>query len=150
VASAAEIFTHLERLTHAFPDKTQSRETLEVYAELLADIPGYVLRKAVEGHISASNWFPKVAELRRAAADVAGTTDFRDLPQTLVDDLRGEAVRLEDRFFREGILEEGEWMALAEQFESAGRMYGAERLRHKLGKYLAIHQEQKVKDDEHA
>ena len=36
-------------------------------------------------------------------------------------------------------------IACPEQFEEVGRMYGAEHLRHKLGKYLAIHQEQKVK-----
>jgi hypothetical protein len=139
VASAAEIFTHLERLTHAFPGKTQSRATLELYAELLVDIPGYVLAKAVEQHIGSSNWFPKVAELRRAAVDVAGTTDFRELLQTLVDDLRGEAVRLEDRFFRQGILDEGEWETLAEQFEDMGREHGAERIRQKLKAYQAIY-----------
>jgi hypothetical protein len=97
---------------------------VELYVELLADIPGYVLGKAVEAHISSSIWFPKVAELRQAAAEVAVTTDFSGLPQTLADNLRGEAVLLDNLFFRQGILEPAEWGKLAAAFDAAGRGYG--------------------------
>ncbi len=55
-----------------------------------------------------------------------------------------DRVMVEAPTYRIDILQE------ADLIEEVGRMYGAERLRHKLGKYLAIHQEQKVKDDEHA
>ena len=138
MASAVEIVNSLKQLTHAFPGKEQTRETMELYVEMLADIPGYVLSRAVEEYIAEARWFPKVAELRQAAAKVAGTSSFWELPDTLIDNLRGEAVRLENLHFREGILEESEWMALAEQFDAAGREYGAERIRQKIKAYMKI------------
>ena len=52
MASADEIMNSLERLTHAFPGQAQARETMVLYVELLADIPGYVLKKAVEQYIA--------------------------------------------------------------------------------------------------
>ena len=138
VASAVEIMNSLERLTHAYPGKEQARETMELYVEMLADIPGYVLKRAVEEYVAESTWFPKISELRQAAAKVAGTDCFWELPETNIDNLRGEAVRLENLHFREGILEEDEWEQLAEQFDAAGREYGAERIRQKLNAYMKI------------
>jgi hypothetical protein len=111
---------------------------MDLYVDMLADIPGYVLKRAVEEYIAEANWFPKIAELRQAAANVAGTSRFWELPETLVDSLRGEAVRLEDLFFREGILEADMWEALAEQFEAVGREHGAQGVRKKLRAYQSI------------
>ena len=68
-----------------------------------------------------------MAELRQAAAEVAVTTDFSELPPSLADNLRGEAVLLDNLFFRQGILEPGEWGKLADAFDAAGRDYRAER-----------------------
>ena len=111
---------------------------MDLYVEMLADIPGYVLKRAVEEYIVEAKWFPKIAELRQAAAKVAGTSSFWELPETLVDSLRGEAVHLENLFFREGILDEEMWEQLAGQFEQAGREYGAEGVRKKLQAYQTI------------
>ena len=138
VASTVEIMHSLEVLARAYPGVEQTRETMDLYVELLADIPGYVLKRAVEEYIVGAKWFPKIAELRQAAAKVAGTSSFWELPETLVDDLRGEAVHLEDLFFREGILEADMWEALAEQFEGAGREHGAQGVRKKLRAYQSI------------
>ena len=138
MASTAEIVGCLEKLASAYPGVERTRETMDLYVDMLADIPGYVLKRAVEEYIVEANWFPKIAELRQAAAKVAGTDRFWELPETQVDQLRGEAVRLEDLFFREGILEADMWEALAEQFEGAGREHGAQGVRKKLRAYQAI------------
>ena len=111
---------------------------MDLYVEMLSDIPGYVLTRAVEEYIVGANWFPKIAELRQAAAKEAGTDRFWERPETLVDHLRGEAVHLEDLFFREGILEVDMWEALAEQFEAVGREHGAQGVRKKLQAYQDI------------
>ena len=125
-------------VARAYPGVERTKETMDLYVEMLADIPGYVLKRAVEEYIVEANWFPKIAELRQAAAKVAGTDRFWELPETLVDHLRGEAVKLENLFFREGILDEGAWQALAEQFAAMGREHGAERVRQKLKAYQDI------------
>ncbi len=138
VASAAEIMDSLERLTHAFPGRAQARATMALYVELLADIPGYVLKRAVEEYIAQASWFPKISQLRKAAARVAGTDCFWELPETNIDLLRGESVRLENLFFREGILEDDEWKHLAEQFAAVGRGHGAQRIRQKWQAYGKI------------
>ena len=62
---------------------------MALYGELLADILGYVLKKAVEACIAQAAWFPKISELRKAAARVAGTGCFWELPETNIDNLRG-------------------------------------------------------------
>ena len=92
VASALEIMSSLAQLTHAFPGKAQARETMAPYVELLADIPGYVLKKAVEQYIAQAAWFPKISELRKAAARVAGTDCFWELPETNIDNLRARII----------------------------------------------------------
>ena len=138
MASAVEIVSSLKRLTHAYAGKEQARETMELYIEMLADIPGYVLKRAVEEYIAEATWFPRISELRQAAEKVAGTNCFWELPETLVDRLRGEAVQLENLFFRDGILDADMWEQLAGQFEQAGREYGAEGVRKKLQAYQAI------------
>ncbi len=131
MASTAEIMNCPEKLTSAYPGVERTRETLDLYVEMLADIPGYVLKRAVEEYLVKANWFPKISELRQAAAKVAGTSRFWELPEPQVDSLRGEAVHLEHLFFPQGILDEETWEQLADQFEQAGRGYGTERIHKK-------------------
>lgn len=45
-------------------------ETLLLYERLLADLPEEALRTAALRHIATSKWFPTVAELRTAAAEI--------------------------------------------------------------------------------
>ena len=138
MASTVEIMNCLEKLSTAYPVVETTQETLDLYVEMLTKLPGYVLKRSVEEYSMEANWFPKIAELRHAAAKVAGTSSFWELPETLVGSPRGEAVRLENLFFREGVLEKTEWMTLAKQFEDMGREHGAERERQKLKAYQEI------------
>jgi hypothetical protein len=45
-------------------------ETLLLYERLLSDLPDEALRTAALRHIATSKWFPTVAELRTAAAEI--------------------------------------------------------------------------------
>ena len=45
-------------------------ETLLLYERLLGDLPDAALRTAALRHIATSKWFPTVAELRTAAAEI--------------------------------------------------------------------------------
>lgn len=55
-------------LVIAYPDANVPIETQRVYKEALADIPDEALKLATTQIIATSKWFPKIAELREAAA----------------------------------------------------------------------------------
>lgn len=132
MGTPSEILDNLERLAYAYPGQKLERQTLEVYLEKLADIPGYLLERAVDEHIKSSKWFPRVAELRDTAADLAHTRNFSSLPSDPVDGLRAVALNLEEGFYRDLYLDEVAWRKLAGAFELAGREYAAGHLRRKL------------------
>ena len=54
-------------LAAAYPRFTLRKETIEVYARCLADLPDAVLEAAAKDCIARSRFFPTVAELREAA-----------------------------------------------------------------------------------
>lgn len=54
----------------AYPDANVPIETQRVYKEALADIPDEALKLATTQIIATSKWFPKIAELREAAAQL--------------------------------------------------------------------------------
>lgn len=54
----------------AYPDKQLTRETVEVYSRCLADLPFELAQGAVISHIAQNKWFPTIAELRQAAAQL--------------------------------------------------------------------------------
>ena len=149
MGTPSEILDNLERLTYAYPSQKLERQTLEVYLEKLADIPGYLLERAVDKHIKSSKWFPRVAELRDTATDLAHTQDFSSLPSETVDGLRAEALNLEDSFYRDLYLDEAAWRKLASAFELAGRGHAAGHIRHKLHvfKHLLEMELQEAKDE---
>ena len=60
----------LHQLVAAFPDTKLKEDTLKVYAEKLADLPVDVLERAVHVCIVTQKWFPKISEIREAAADI--------------------------------------------------------------------------------
>lgn len=60
----------LSPLVAAYPNHPFERETAALYAEMLRDIPEDALKAAVLDHITSSNWFPTVAELRKRAAEL--------------------------------------------------------------------------------
>ena len=54
----------------AYPDKGLTPETVEVYTRCLSDLPFEIAQAAVVSHIAQNKWFPTIAELRQAAAQL--------------------------------------------------------------------------------
>jgi hypothetical protein len=132
------ILTVLETLSIAYPDRPRDEQTIDLYLEHLGDIPAYLLRAAADYHIQHSAWFPKICELRQAAARLAGTDQFNTLSPVPIDHLQCEAVALEDAFYHEQFLDPAEWHALAKKFERANRPYRAAYTLEKLARLESI------------
>ena len=58
-------------LVSAYPKQNIGQATLDIYERLLADVDPELLQTAALRHMAASQWFPTIAELRQAAADIA-------------------------------------------------------------------------------
>lgn len=132
----------LKRLLSAYPDRRPDSSSLHLYVESLADIPPWLLRSAVEAHIQRSIWFPKVAELRRIAAELSGIHDptapqaFAGLPPYRCGYLSARAIELEEAFYHTGRLDPAEWGELADQLERADRPHRAKSTRCRLRRHL--------------
>ncbi|NJD59558.1 MAG: hypothetical protein C3F13_18515 [Anaerolineales bacterium] len=129
---SADLLTILQRLAAAYPEKSLTLDTLELYQQQLADIPLALLEQAVSRHIQTSPWFPHISDLRQASARLAGQEAFSSLTPSNVDALGFDAMHLEERYFKTGELELPAWEKLARQLENVGRIYRAEELRRKL------------------
>jgi hypothetical protein len=145
MTSPAEIAALLKPLADAYPGQPLEKRTLQAYLEHLADLPAWLLEKAVRRHIQTSPWFPKIAELRQHAARLAGTSQFETLDPSPPDPHLAEAwalIRtaqwLEDAFFHQGRLDPDEWERLAAQFERVERPYRAGYTREKLRRLQQI------------
>ena len=74
MAEKNEILDVLGILSLAYPgfgknaDDLPIEKTFELYCQLLADLPGEILKTAALQHIATSKWFPAVSELRASAA----------------------------------------------------------------------------------
>ena len=62
-------------LTAAYPRADIGKDTVKVYTMALADIDADLLQAAVLHHLTNHKWFPTVAELRKAAADIVNRGD---------------------------------------------------------------------------
>lgn len=124
-----DILTVLTRLAQAYPDKRLQEDTLEIYRQELADIPTPILAQAASQHIRLSSWFPRVSELRIAAQQFAGTSQFASLLPTGVDSLALQARKLEIDYFHQGVFDINDWDQLASQLERVGRHHRAAELR---------------------
>jgi hypothetical protein len=138
MADRAEIAAILKTLAEAYPGQRLERPTLQAYLERLGDIPAHLLAAAAEAHIAQTAWFPKISELRQAAARLAGTSRFQALDPAPVDHLAAEAQALEDAFYRQGRLEADEWERLAAQYERLDRPHRAAHAREKLRRLQAL------------
>lgn len=58
---------HVQRY---LPTKDDMAEQMDFYQRLLTDVPDEVLLAATQSHIAASQWWPKVSELREKAFDI--------------------------------------------------------------------------------
>ena len=70
MATEIEILRVLKILGDIYPSFQLNSSAIEVYVQLLADIPGPVLERAAMEHISQSTFFPSIAELRAAAFNI--------------------------------------------------------------------------------
>lgn len=75
MATEIEVLRVLKILGDVYPSFHLSSSAIEVYVQLLADIPGPVLEQAALDHISRSTFFPAIAELRSAAFDILEAVD---------------------------------------------------------------------------
>lgn len=67
-----DVATQVARLRAAFPNERMPEETFAVYIEQLGDVEAELLREAVSRVIAESRFFPRIAEVRIAAARLAG------------------------------------------------------------------------------
>lgn len=75
MATQIDILRVLKILGDVYPNFHLSSSAVEVYIQILADIPDQVLEQAALDHISRSTFFPAVAELRCAAFDILDASD---------------------------------------------------------------------------
>lgn len=132
MAQRNQILNLIKTLANAYPEKKLERPTYQLYAEALAEVPPYLLEQAVEEHIRNSAWFPRIAELRQRALQIAGVRSFEAAPMRPVDNLRRREVELTRRDVEEGGFDTEAWEALAEEFERCGRFYAAQAVRRRI------------------
>lgn len=75
MAVESTILKSLALLSAAYPRHEIADATPELYLHLLADIPDEILEAATLDHISRSTFYPTIAELRAAAANLATGAD---------------------------------------------------------------------------
>ena len=132
MAAQAEIVILLKTLADAYPGQRIAKPTYQVYLDHLADIPAWLLERAVQRCIETSAWFPKISELRQAAAQIANTHNFTALELAPIDYLAIEAQALEDVFYDQAHLDPAEWEYLAAMFDRQDRPHRAAHARDKL------------------
>ena len=81
MASQETIKKCLRMLGVAYPGSSLDDATPQLYYRMLEDIPDEILEMAVLDHISKSPYYPRVSELRRAAATI--TTGASMLPDAM-------------------------------------------------------------------
>jgi len=143
VSDSEAILQVLVTLGQAYPNQGISREGLDIYVHMLADIPVDLLWRAAERHMAESQYFPRIAELRSQAARLAGTDRFASLSPTAAPDLLAiRAQDLEDDFYEDRTLDAQAWLDLADEFERADRPHRALHTRKKLAAFQAILQKE--------
>ena len=75
VASEIEVLQVLKILGDIYPSFKLSSTAIEIYVQLLEDIPGMILGQCALDHISRSSFFPSIAELRIAAFSILEAMD---------------------------------------------------------------------------
>lgn len=77
MANEREVFQVLTVMAAAYPGFQLQDKTVEVYAEMLADLPGDLLKIAAQQALAESRFFPTIAELRAVATRLTATADGR-------------------------------------------------------------------------
>ncbi len=66
----AETLKLMAVLTAAYPNRELPQETVELYCQFLADLPYPETEAAVKRHIMTNQWFPTIAEIRKAVVEL--------------------------------------------------------------------------------
>ena len=66
--TAAEALALVKRLMAAYPRTPMPPETVQVYCEMMADMPHGAAKRAVLAVCASSKWLPTIAEIRAHAA----------------------------------------------------------------------------------
>jgi hypothetical protein len=97
MATEIETLRVLKILGDVFPSYKLSSSAIEIYVQLLADIPGLVLEKSALDHISHSSFFPSIAELRSAAFSIIEAADPVPTGYEAWSDVQAEIQRIGHR-----------------------------------------------------
>jgi len=99
MATSETIFKCFKLLARAYPAQAEKlpAETPKLYEQLLVDIPDDILEAATLDHISNSDWFPMISQLRSAAVNITtGVDQFQ-----LAAEAWGDVCRLIIRYGRD-------------------------------------------------
>jgi hypothetical protein len=131
MAENGKILNSLRKLT-AYYGKELTKEQVEVYVEMLAEVETAALDYAVQTWIRRSPFYPRISELLHTAAK------YTPPPIEPAQALLRVQHQLEWDFFQKGILDPTQWESLAENFERNDRIYTAEACRMRFKNYQAI------------
>jgi hypothetical protein len=131
MAENAQIMAALRKLT-AYYGKEQTKEQVEFYLEMLAEVEPAALDYAVQTWVKRSQFYPRINELLQTAAR------YTPPPAEPAHVLLRVQYQLEWDFFHEGKLDPQRWETLAENFERHDRIYTAEACRKRFKNYQAI------------
>jgi hypothetical protein len=132
MAENVKILSALRKLT-AYYGKGLTKEQVELYVEMLAEVEAAALDYAVQTWITRSPFYPRISELLQTAAR------YTPPPASPAQVLLRVQRQLEWDFFQKGKLDPQRWEKLAQDFERYDRIYSAEACRKRFKNYQAIH-----------
>jgi hypothetical protein len=130
MAENSQILKALRKLT-AYYGKEPTKEKVELYLELLAEVETPALNYAVQTWIKSSPFYPRISELLRTAASYTPPT----APPEKV--LLRIQFQLQQDYFSEGKLDPRRWEKLAQDFERHDRIHCAAACRERFRNYQA-------------
>jgi hypothetical protein len=130
MAENLQILKALRKLT-AYYGKEPTKEQVELYLELLAEVETPALNYAVQTWIKSSPFYPRINELIHTAASY---TPPSAPPEKVL--LRVQH-QLQNDFFLEGKLDPQRWEKLAQDFERHDRIHSAAACRKRFRNYQA-------------
>jgi hypothetical protein len=130
MAEYLQILKALRKLT-AYYGKELTKDQVELYLELLAEVESPALNYAVQTWIKSSPFYPRISELLRTAASY---TPPSAPPEKVLLRIQQQ---LQNDFFQEGKLDPQRWEKLALDFERHDRIHSAAACRERFQNYQA-------------
>jgi hypothetical protein len=114
MASSEDVIEILAMLGAAYPRFSPTKETVQVYTQLLADLPADYLRAAAMQCATSGDFFPSVHELRRAASDLQrGVLKVPEVYEAWEEVIQ----RAHETMTYFGHNEDGEWVEKNEEYQ---------------------------------